>query len=83
MNDEGIEIISYTADSNTYFKTSPGDEVRALAGTVVGEEDEVQTLKQKKIARAVMIVAGGLIIISILLVGITLAMSHRIDEMGM
>ena len=46
------------------------------------EEKERQTKEEKRIARAVMVVAGTLIILSVVLVGVTLSMSDHIDEMG-
>ena len=46
------------------------------------QEKERQTKEEKRIARVVTLVAGTLIVMSVVLIGVTLSMSDHIDEMG-
>ena len=46
------------------------------------DADEEKTDEQKRVARAVMVIASLMILTSVLLVTVTLSMSDHIDEMG-
>ncbi|KAI0210359.1 hypothetical protein LSAT2_004918, partial [Lamellibrachia satsuma] len=86
-NDDGIEVISTSSDyvtltDNTNDARIPGTRLYSATLRRAGrQEKERQTKEEKRIARVVMLVAGTLIILSVVLVGVTLSMSDHIDEM--
>jgi hypothetical protein len=96
-HDDVIEVISIHENNNqAFYDLTPSDvthKFRVLGGDgddvtdhdktrVIPTIREVQSLKQKKIARIVMAVAIIMLLTSVLLVAITLTMSDHIDDMG-
>ena len=71
-------------DGNNYRSTTVSglDHAFAMTSVAVAAEKERQSKEEKRVARAVMLVAGTLILMSLILVGVTLSMSDHIDEMG-
>ena len=88
-HDDSIEVISVQADSALAGDSSDFVDMATITPTsaedkfrVVPPHQDPISKKQKRIKSAVMVVGGGLIIMSLVLVGVTLSLSDHIDEMG-
>ena len=87
-HDDCIEVISTSADDVTLTDNAaharvPGTRLCTATLRRAGKkEKERQTKEEKRISRVVTLVAGTLIIMSMVLIGVTLSMSDHIDEMG-
>ena len=73
---------AYTSATDTSSRNQGAEHAYALTSLAVAAEKDRQSKEEKRVARAVMVVAGTLILMSLILVGVTLSMSDHIDEMG-
>ncbi|XP_064644790.1 uncharacterized protein LOC135498450 [Lineus longissimus] len=95
-HDDAIEVLSIHENNNqAFYDLTPSDftdRFRVIGGDgddiidhdktmVIPKVREVQSLKQKKIARIVMAIAIIMLLTSIVLVAATLTMSDHIDDM--
>ncbi|CAH1776217.1 unnamed protein product [Owenia fusiformis] len=84
-HDDAIEILSVQLDNSISRDVSESpfftDILKQQRNAQVLDKDEPPTAKQKKVARIVGVIAFLMIAMSMILVGVTLAMSDHIDDM--